>query len=61
MRGSVDAGLPPVEVLELCDSGGHVVSGRAVVLEEALCVHPLHLESSLMILSESSDGLGYPV
>ena len=32
VRGSVDAGLPPVEVLELCDSGGHVVSGRAVIL-----------------------------
>ena len=39
VRGSVDAGLPPVEVLELCDSGGHVVSGRAVILVEALCVY----------------------
>ena len=61
MCGSVDASLPPVEVLELCDRRGDIFSGHAVVLVEALCIHPLHPESNIMILSESSGGLGYPI
>ena len=61
MSSSVCTGHSSVEILELCDSGGHVVLGCVGVLVEALCVHPLHLESNLMILSESSDRLGYPI
>ena len=61
VSGSVKAGTPPVKVLERCDSSGDVVSGCVVVFVVALCVHPLQLESSPMILSESSDGLGYSV
>ena len=47
MRSAVNASTPPVEVLELCDSGGHVVLGCVGVLVEALCVHPLTTAGNL--------------
>ena len=58
---SVDAGLSPIDVLERCDRRGDIFSGRAVVFIEALCIHPLQLQSKIGILSESLDGLGYPI
>ena len=60
VSGSVDASLPPIDVPKRCNRRGDVSYGCVGVFVEALCVHPLQLQSKIVILSESSDGLGYP-
>ena len=51
MRSAVDTSHQPVDVLERCYRRGDIFSGRAVILVEALCVHPLQSESIRMNLS----------